>query len=374
MATVRVRIVILTVRITLSVCPFNRMAHTANSCHRRVGSRGEGYKQRQWYSITTVLDLKRKIAVAVENKSSDATAEGSVEENKSSDATAEGSVEENKSSDATAEGSVKENKSSNATAEGLVEENKSSDATAEGLFKENKSSDATAEGSVKPAMVSLSALSAMSPSPGPKADEYQPATQYSPSPGPSQTWTWFTEKNRPRTRSTMSPDPKKKQSPVYAVADESLMHSGRNLDALVGIDSQSKAAFHRTLRRHPKYTQAYLDHAYNIVHDFRKCDIRVLHIIELKEGEAVQDDEDKKDCKPDPTERPVDIGSPPSITTDTPSNQMVTGFPPTPDEFVYVEEDCVKYVHASGPVDIGCEFEAVDELVLSNYPFIFPIH
>jgi hypothetical protein len=31
MATVRVRIVNLTVRITLSVCPFNRMAHTANS-------------------------------------------------------------------------------------------------------------------------------------------------------------------------------------------------------------------------------------------------------------------------------------------------------------------------------------------------------
>jgi hypothetical protein len=31
MATVRVRIVILTVRITLSVCPFNCMAHTANT-------------------------------------------------------------------------------------------------------------------------------------------------------------------------------------------------------------------------------------------------------------------------------------------------------------------------------------------------------
>jgi hypothetical protein len=31
MATVRVRIAILTGRITLSVCPFNRMAHTANS-------------------------------------------------------------------------------------------------------------------------------------------------------------------------------------------------------------------------------------------------------------------------------------------------------------------------------------------------------
>jgi hypothetical protein len=31
MATVLVRIVILTVRITLSVCPFNRIAHTANT-------------------------------------------------------------------------------------------------------------------------------------------------------------------------------------------------------------------------------------------------------------------------------------------------------------------------------------------------------
>jgi hypothetical protein len=40
-----------------------------------------------------VLDLKRKIAEAAENKSSDATAEGSVEVNKSSDATTEGSVE-----------------------------------------------------------------------------------------------------------------------------------------------------------------------------------------------------------------------------------------------------------------------------------------
>jgi hypothetical protein len=147
--------------------------------------------------------------------------------------------------------------------------------------KENKSSDSIAEGSVEPAMVSLSALSAMSPSQGPKADEYQPATQYSPSPGP------FTDKNRPRRRSTTSPDPQKKQSPLSAVADESLMHSGRNFDALVGMDSLSKAAFHRTLHRHLKYTQAYLDHAYDIVHDFRKCDIRVLHVIEPKEGGAV---------------------------------------------------------------------------------------
>jgi hypothetical protein len=62
-----------------------------------------------------VLDLKRKIAVATESKSSDGTAEGSVEENKSSDATVLMSVEENKSSDGSAEGSVKENKSLDAT-------------------------------------------------------------------------------------------------------------------------------------------------------------------------------------------------------------------------------------------------------------------
>jgi hypothetical protein len=37
MATVRVRIAILTVRITLSVCPFNRMAHTANSDTTKEG-------------------------------------------------------------------------------------------------------------------------------------------------------------------------------------------------------------------------------------------------------------------------------------------------------------------------------------------------
>jgi hypothetical protein len=237
-----------------------------------------------------VLDLKRKIAVAAESKSSDGTAEGSVEENKSSDATVVMSVEENKSSDGSAEGSVEENKSSDATAVESVEESKSLDGTAEGSVEESKSSDGTAKGSVEPAMVSLSALSAMSPSPGPKVDEYQPATQYSPSPGP------FTEKNRPRTRSTMSPDPKKKQSPVSAVPNESLMRLGRNFDALVGMDSVSKAAFHRNQRRYQKYTQAYLDHAYNIAHDFRKCDIRALHKIEPKEGGAVQEDEDKKDC------------------------------------------------------------------------------
>jgi hypothetical protein len=144
------------------------------------------------------------------------------------------------------------------------------------------------------------------------------------------------------------------------------MHSGRNFDALVGMDSLSKAAFHRTLLRHPRYTQVYLDHAYNIVHDIRKCDMRVLHEIDPKEGGAVQDDEEKKDGKPDLIEKPVEIRSPDSIKTDSPSNKMVTGFPPSPDEMVYVEDDCLKYVHASGPLDIGCDFEAFNELVRSN--------
>jgi hypothetical protein len=152
---------------------------------------------------------------------------------------------------------------------------------------------------------------------------------------------------------------------VSAITNESLKHSGRNFNALVGMDSSSKADFHMTLRFH-KYTQPYLDHAYDIVHDFRKCHIRVLYAIEPKEGGAVQEDKDKKDCKPDPTEKRVEIGSPPSITTDTRSNQMVTGFQPTPDGFVYVEKDCIKYVHASGPLDIGCDFEAVDELIVHS--------
>jgi hypothetical protein len=45
---------------------------------------------------------------------------------------------------------------------------------------------------------------------------------------------------------------------------------------------------------------------------------------------------------------------------------MVTRFPPSPDKMVYVKDHCLKYVHSSGPVDIGCDFEAVDELVLLN--------
>jgi hypothetical protein len=45
---------------------------------------------------------------------------------------------------------------------------------------------------------------------------------------------------------------------------------------------------------------------------------------------------------------------------------MVIGFPPTPDEMAYVADNCLKYVRASGPLDIGRDFEAVDALVLLN--------
>jgi hypothetical protein len=78
-----------------------------------------------------ILDLKRKIAVAAERKSSNGTGEGSVEDNKSSDAAVLMSVEENKSSDGSAEGSVEENQSSDVSAVESVKESKSLDGTTE---------------------------------------------------------------------------------------------------------------------------------------------------------------------------------------------------------------------------------------------------
>jgi hypothetical protein len=32
----------------------------------------------------------------------------------------------------------------------------------------------------------------------------------------------------------------------------------------------------------------------------------------------------------------------------------------------YIKDECLQYVHDSGPLDIGGDFEAVDSLVLSN--------
>jgi hypothetical protein len=48
MGTVRVRIVILTVRITLSVCPFNRIAHTANMLRAFDGTPGNTIDSKFW--------------------------------------------------------------------------------------------------------------------------------------------------------------------------------------------------------------------------------------------------------------------------------------------------------------------------------------
>jgi hypothetical protein len=70
--------------------------------------------------------------------------------------------------------------------------------------------------------------------------------------------------------------------------------------------------------------------------------------------------------EPDPAKKLFKIESPNSNHKDLPSNEMVIRFPPTPNEMAYLEEDCLEYVHASGPLDISCDFEAVDKLVLSN--------
>ena len=125
------------------------------------------------------------------------------------------------------------------------------------------------------------------------------------------------------------------------------------------MDSLTKVVFHRDLCKGHKHTQSYLDHAYDIVHDFRKCHIRVLHEIEPKKGGAIQDDEEKKVGEPDPARKLIEIESPNSNQKDSPSNEMVIGFPPTPDKMAHVKDNCLEYAHASGLLDISCNFEAV---------------
>ena len=107
------------------------------------------------------------------------------------------------------------------------------------------------------------------------------------------------------------------------------MHAGRNFDALVGMDSFTKNTFHWQQRAAHKHTQSYLGHAYDIVHDFCKCDIRFLHKIKPKKGEAGLDDEEKKVGEPEPSKEPNEEGSPNSNQNDSPSKDMVIGFPPT---------------------------------------------
>ena len=69
---------------------------------------------------------------------------------------------------------------------------------------------------------------------------------------------------------------------------------------------------------------------------------------------------------PEPSKKQTKVGSPNSKQTDTLSDEMVIGFPPTANKMAYVEDDCLEYVHDGGPLDIGCDFTAVDDLVLSN--------
>jgi hypothetical protein len=66
-------------------------------------------------SKSSIKDPEFPVAVAAESKSSDGTAERSVEDNKSSDATVVMLVEEKKSLDGSTEVSVEDNKSSDAT-------------------------------------------------------------------------------------------------------------------------------------------------------------------------------------------------------------------------------------------------------------------
>jgi hypothetical protein len=200
-------------------------------------------------------------------------------------------------------------------------------------------------------IVSLSALSAASPSPKTVPDK--PATRSTPSPG-----TPTAKKSRPATRSTPSPDAKKKNNPQAALslessmtrsspsldakkkknqqvagANESSMHSGIDFDVLVGMDSITKYDFHMRQRSGHRVTQPYLDDAYNLVLDFRQCHIRVVHSITRK-----KDDEEKEVDEPDPREQPIELESPNSDPNEPSTDDMVIGFPPTADEFTYNEE------------------------------------
>jgi hypothetical protein len=168
------------------------------------------------------------------------------------------------------------------------------------------------------------------------------------------------------TRSAPSPGSKKKKSPPATGANESSMPSVGNLDELVGMDSFTKVTFQRQLHRDYKYTKSYLDDAYNIVHDFWKCDIHIVHEVKPKKGEAVSDDEEKKAGVSDPSRKQTKGDSPNSNTFDSPLDEMVIGFPPTANEMAYIKGDCLGYLYESGPVDIGLDFMAVDTLVFTN--------
>ncbi len=225
--------------------------------------------------------------------------------------------------------------------------------------------------------VSLSALSQTPSIPSPQPTNNRPRTRSSPNDEPLDTVGKLPttqsnprlgppgDNNGPVTRSS----PNKESNEVRAtVAQESFTYPEGYLDGLVGLTRTRKVEFHRYQKRGSnKCTQEYLDHAYDIVYDFRKCDIRTLHVIKKKEDEADSDEDNSH--KLGPSDQAMKIVVKPEINTGPLTESeyvLVTGFPPAANEMAYCEKDCLECIHGDGPVDIGCDFAAVDKMVLSN--------
>jgi hypothetical protein len=112
------------------------------------------------------------------------------------------------------------------------------------------------------------------PSPGSKKKKKAQASKSTPSPGPK-------KKNRRKMRSTPSPSLTQEEPPASG-AQELSIPLVPNYDVLVGMTSVNKVEFFRDLRRRYKYTRPYLVKAYDLVHDFCKCDIRFVHVVHPK--------------------------------------------------------------------------------------------
>ena len=157
------------------------------------------------------------------------------------------------------------------------------------------------------ASVSFSPVFATSHSPDQKDKRKRPATRSTPSPGVK------AKKKRPATTSSPSPGSKKKKEnpPAAGSTNKSSIQSGIDLDALVGMTLFDKNDFHRGHRTLHRHSQPYLDHAYDIVLDFRKCDMRVLHFVHEPEPDkkgAESDDEKKKGNGPDLSKQQTEVG------------------------------------------------------------------
>ena len=86
------------------------------------------------------------------------------------------------------------------------------------------------------------------------------------------------------------------------------------MEGLVGLTRTRTVEFHRYQKiGSNKCTQEYLDHAYDIVYDFRKCDIRTLHVIKKKGDEADSDEDNSQ--KIVPPDKAIQIVVKPEINT-----------------------------------------------------------